>query len=170
MVRAQTTSYAEFDNSELPKQTKSNKKPQQLPNHHLLSCPRCSRASTSGKGSEAKHLKYGSCSLLSNRPTQTHQGLPLALEDTGNQAASCSGNRIPQMWVQQRPVRVQCGGTGGSGQSLSWFPKEVQVLSGRGETPRPNTLTTARKSLCRHGYPAATRGKSHLSVPRKGKL
>lgn len=98
---------------DLLKQIKSNKKPQQLPNYHLLSCPRCPRPSTSRKGSEAKHLKYGSCSLSSNRPTQTHQGLPLALEDTGKQVASCSGNRIPQMWVQQRLVRVQCGGTGG---------------------------------------------------------
>lgn len=61
----------------------------------------------SGKGSEAKHLKYDSY-LHSSRPTQTQQGLQLALEDTGQQVASCSGNRTLQILRQQSRVRVHC--------------------------------------------------------------
>lgn len=38
-----------------------------------------------------------------------------------------------------------------------------------GATDLTNTLKTVKKHFCHHGYPATTRGTSHLSVPRKSK-
>lgn len=139
------------------------------PDHLLFTSPRCPRTGTAGKSSEACHLEDDS------HPQPAHP-------DTSGAATGLRGHGAVlsfSLW-KQTPAEIEGAELAGGTALLSlkkpgerWncsnlSPYFAPVPRGGRRSHRANTLKT--ESICHRGHQVATRGTSHLSVPRKGRL